>query len=160
MHIPDGYLGPPTYLASYAACIPLWGLAARKVKHGAGGAARPLTRHLGGIHVRRDDVQHPACPVRPPATRSGGVLIAIAVGPWGAALSISIALVIQALLFGDGGITAIGANCLNIAFVMPFTGYAVYRWLSRTPAVPEGASRGRGDRRRGWDSPWPPSPPP
>jgi cobalt/nickel transport system permease protein len=34
-------------------------------------------------------------------------------------------------LFGDGGITAIGANCLNIAFVMPFTGYAVHRWLAR-----------------------------
>jgi cobalt/nickel transport system permease protein len=61
----------------------------------------------------------------------GGVLIAIAVGPWGAALAISIALAIQALLFGDGGITAIGANCLNIAFVMPFTGYAVYRCLAR-----------------------------
>jgi cobalt/nickel transport system permease protein len=61
----------------------------------------------------------------------GGVLIAIAVGPWGALLSITIALVIQAFLFGDGGITAIGANCLNIAFVMPFTGYGVYRLLSR-----------------------------
>jgi len=46
-------------------------------------------------------------------------------------LSISIALVIQALLFGDGGITAIGANCLNIAFVMPFAGYYTYRLLSR-----------------------------
>ncbi|MBK5095925.1 MAG: cobalt transporter CbiM, partial [Deltaproteobacteria bacterium] len=61
----------------------------------------------------------------------GGVLIAISVGPWGAMLSISIALVIQALLFGDGGITAIGANCLNIAFVMPFAGYYTYRLLSR-----------------------------
>ena len=61
----------------------------------------------------------------------GGVLIAIAVGPWGALLSISIALTIQALLFGDGGITAIGANCLNIAFVMPFTGFHTYRFFSR-----------------------------
>jgi cobalt/nickel transport system permease protein len=60
----------------------------------------------------------------------GGVLIAIAVGPWGAMLSVSIALVIQALLFGDGGITAIGANCFNIAFVMPFSGYFAYRLLS------------------------------
>jgi cobalt/nickel transport system permease protein len=59
----------------------------------------------------------------------GGVLIAIAVGPWGAMLAISIALVIQALLFGDGGITAIGANCLNIAFVMPFVGFYTYRLL-------------------------------
>jgi cobalt/nickel transport system permease protein len=60
----------------------------------------------------------------------GGVLIAIVIGPWGALFSITIALVIQALLFGDGGITAIGANCLNMAFIMPFTGYGTYRLLS------------------------------
>jgi cobalt/nickel transport system permease protein len=66
----------------------------------------------------------------------GGVLIAILVGPWAASLAISIALIIQALLFGDGGITAIGANCLNIAFVMPFTGYAVYALLARLATSP------------------------
>jgi cobalt/nickel transport system permease protein len=68
----------------------------------------------------------------------GGVLIAIAVGPWGAMLSITIALVIQALLFGDGGVTAIGANCFNMAFIMPFTGYGVYRLLSRFPSSEKG----------------------
>jgi cobalt/nickel transport system permease protein len=61
----------------------------------------------------------------------GGVLAAIAVGPWGAMLSTSIAVVIQALLFGDGGITAIGANCLGMAFLMPFAGHSTYRLLSR-----------------------------
>ena len=40
------------------------------------------------------------------------------------------ALIIQALLFGDGGITAIGANCFNIAFVMSFSGYYIYKFLS------------------------------
>jgi cobalt/nickel transport system permease protein len=71
----------------------------------------------------------------------GGVLIAIAVGPWGAFLSISIALVMQALLFGDGGITAIGANCINIAFVMPFSGTYAYRMLSKVGRL----SRGKGN---------------
>ena len=40
------------------------------------------------------------------------------------------ALVIQALLFGDGGITAIGANCFNMAFVLPFAGYYIYKAVS------------------------------
>jgi cobalt/nickel transport system permease protein len=40
-----------------------------------------------------------------------------------------VALIIQALLFGDGGILALGANCFNIAFLMPAAGYAVYRLI-------------------------------
>jgi cobalt/nickel transport system permease protein len=42
-------------------------------------------------------------------------------------MAVSLALILQALLFGDGGITAIGANCFNMAVVMPFVGWGVYR---------------------------------
>jgi cobalt/nickel transport system permease protein len=61
----------------------------------------------------------------------GGVLIAVVLGPWAAVIAVSIALLIQALFFGDGGVLAIGANCFNMALVLPFVGYAVYRLLSR-----------------------------
>jgi len=60
----------------------------------------------------------------------GGVLVAILLGPWAACIAITVALVIQALLFGDGGITSIGANCFNMAFVLPFAGYYVYKAIS------------------------------
>ncbi|MFA5096652.1 MAG: cobalt transporter CbiM, partial [Candidatus Omnitrophota bacterium] len=60
----------------------------------------------------------------------GGVLVAILLGPWAACIAISVALVVQALLFGDGGITALAANCFNMAFVLPFSGYYIYRALS------------------------------
>jgi cobalt/nickel transport system permease protein len=64
----------------------------------------------------------------------GGVIVAILLGPWAALIALSIALVLQAFLFGDGGVTAIGANCFNIAFVMPMTGFLVYRLISgRSP---------------------------
>ncbi len=129
MHIPDGYLGPPTYLASFAACAPLWGVAARRVKAKFAAKRTPLLAISAAFSfvVMMFNIPLPGATT---GHAVGGVLIALAVGPWGAALAISIALVIQALLFGDGGITAIGANCLNIAFVMPFVGYAVFRWLS------------------------------
>jgi cobalt/nickel transport system permease protein len=129
MHIPDGYLGPPTYLASFAACAPLWGVAARKVKTTSAAKRAPLLAIAAAFSfvVMMFNVPLPGATT---GHAVGGVLIAVAVGPWGATLAISIALIVQALLFGDGGITAIGANCLNIAFVMPFVGYAVYRWLS------------------------------
>ena len=70
----------------------------------------------------------------------GGVLLAILLGPWAACIAVSVALVIQALLFGDGGITCIGVNCFNMAFVLPFVGYYVYRLLS--------AGSGAGSKRR------------
>jgi len=69
----------------------------------------------------------------------GGVLVAILLGPWAACIAITVSLVIQALLFGDGGVTAIGANCFNMAFVLPFTGYYVYKMISFNS--PRGSNR-------------------
>jgi len=56
----------------------------------------------------------------------GGLLVAVLLGPWAATLAISVALFVQAMLFGGGGILAFGANVFNMAFVIPFLGYAVY----------------------------------
>ena len=147
MHIPDGYLGPPTYLAAYAACSPLWAIAARKVRESLDARRAPLLAISAAFSflVMMFNVPLPGGST---GHAVGGVLIAIAVGPWGAMLSISIALVIQALLFGDGGVTAIGANCLNIAFVMPFTGYYTYRLLS--PALSSDRGRAVAAAVGGW----------
>jgi cobalt/nickel transport system permease protein len=60
----------------------------------------------------------------------GGAIIGIVLGPWAGVISISVALVLQALMFGDGGITAIAANCFNMAVVMPFVGYYTYKTIS------------------------------
>jgi cobalamin biosynthesis protein CbiM len=57
----------------------------------------------------------------------GGTLTAIVLGPWAAVISTSVALIIQALFFGDGGITAIGINSLNMGVVLPLAGYVAYR---------------------------------
>lgn len=59
----------------------------------------------------------------------GSTLIAILIGPFAACLSVTIALFVQAVFFGDGGILAFGVNSFNMAFLMPFTGYFLYRML-------------------------------
>ena len=60
--------------------------------------------------------------------------MAIVLGPWQAVIAVSIALGIQAFFFGDGGILAIFANCLNMAVILPFVGYATYRLVAaRSP---------------------------
>jgi cobalt/nickel transport system permease protein len=51
-------------------------------------------------------------------------------GPWAAVIAISVTLVLQALMFGDGGITAIAANCFNMAVVIPFAAFYIYSALS------------------------------
>jgi ABC-type Co2+ transport system permease subunit len=60
----------------------------------------------------------------------GGTLIAVVLGPWAAVIAVSTALVLQALFFGDGGVLAIFANCLNMAIILPFVGYGTYRLLA------------------------------
>ena len=60
---------------------------------------------------------------------------AIVLGPWAAMLAISMALTIQAVFFGDGGITALGANCFNMAIVGSLVGYATYRLVAWRSAI-------------------------
>lgn len=60
----------------------------------------------------------------------GGTLIALILGPAAACIAVTVALLIQALIFGDGGILSFGANCFNMAFILPFTGYYLYRGLA------------------------------
>jgi cobalt/nickel transport system permease protein len=138
MHIPDGYLGPQTYAVLDVAVIPLWAVAASKVKKTlrarqiplmALGAAFSFVIMMFNVPVLGGSTGHAV----------GATLIAILLGPWAACISVSIALVIQALLFGDGGITAIGANVFNMAFIMPFVGYYLYRLIA-------GADPGSGRR--------------
>src|SRR4030043_255144 len=125
MHIPDGYLGPQTYGLLYGAMVPIWALASRFVRRTlrqrqvpflALGAAFSFVVMMFNVPIPGGSTGHAV----------GGVIVAILLGPWAALIAISIALVIQALLFGEGGITAIGANCFKIAFVNPDTGFYVY----------------------------------
>ena len=62
----------------------------------------------------------------------GSAVIAILFGPWAAMIAVSVALIIQALVFGDGGITAIGANCFNMAVFMPLAAYYIFKLFSKS----------------------------
>jgi cobalt/nickel transport system permease protein len=59
----------------------------------------------------------------------GGTLIALLFGPNAACIAVSVALLLQAVIFGDGGILAFGANCFNMAFILPYVGYSIYKFI-------------------------------
>jgi cobalt/nickel transport system permease protein len=129
MHIPDGYLGPGTCGVFYAAMLPIWTFASRIVKKTLKAKQVPLLA-IGAAFSFVIMMFNVPIPGGSTGHAVGGVLVAILLGPWAACIAITVALVVQALLFGDGGITAIGANCFNMAFVLPFVGYYAYRLIS------------------------------
>lgn len=128
MHIPDGYLAPQTSGIFYGVMVPFWAVAVNKVQKEldrkqvpllALGAAFSFTIMMFNIPVPGGSSVHAV----------GGVLLALLVGPWAASIGITVALAIQALVFGDGGILTLAANCFNMAIVMPFLGYGVFLLL-------------------------------
>ena len=133
MHIPDGYISPQTSGVFYIAAIPLLGLSLRMVRSRLRQSQVPLLALLAAFSFLVMMFNIPL-PGGTTGHAIGGVLIAILVGPWPALLSVSLALAVQALFFGDGGIVALGANICNLAFVMPAVGYLVFRASARGAA--------------------------
>ena len=129
MHIPDGYLGPPTYLSLYAACVPFWLAASAKVKKGLKSIQVPFLA-LGAAFNFVIMILNVPTPGGTTGHATGVPLVAMLLGPWPAIITSSIALAIQALLFGDGGIMSLGANCFNISIVGSLGGYYLYRLIS------------------------------
>lgn len=132
MHIPDGYLGPQTYIPLIGAFVAAAAVAVRKVKNEV--SARNIP-YLGMAAAFSFIIMMFNLPVPGGTTGHavGSAVIAILFGPWAAMIAVSVALIIQVLIFGDGGITAIGANCFNMAVFMPFAAYYIFKLFSNNP---------------------------
>src|ERR1700688_997545 len=129
MHIPDGYLSPATCAALYAGSAPFWYTSLRRLKRALNSHMVPLLSVFAAFSFIIMMFNLPL----PGGTTGHAVgvgIAAIVLGPWASILAISMALIIQALLFGDGGITAIGANCFNMAILGSLAAYGVYRLLA------------------------------
>jgi cobalt uptake substrate-specific transmembrane region len=128
LHIPENYLSPSTCVVFTAAMLPIWYSAAKSVKRELPkekiamigvGAAFSFIGMMFNVPLPGGTTGHAV----------GATLIATLLGPEAACLAVSVALLLQALLFGDGGILSFGANCFNMAFAAPFIGYFIYRLM-------------------------------
>ena len=129
MHIPDGYLSPSTCAVLYAAAMPFWAAALRRVRALLATRFVPLVSLFAAFSFVIMMFNLPL-PGGTTGHAAGIAMAAIVLGPWGATIAISVALAIQALLFGDGGILALGANCFNMAVAGVWTAAAVYRLIA------------------------------
>jgi ABC-type Co2+ transport system permease subunit/uncharacterized GH25 family protein len=133
MHIPDGYLGPATYGGAWAVMVPIWRHASKKVRQTVETSEIPFLA-MGTVFSLVAMMFMLPLPGGTTGHISGAVLVAILLGPWAAVIAVSISIVIQAVLLGDGGITAIGANCFNIAVVGAVAGWGIYALILRVGA--------------------------
>src|SRR5260370_6581039 len=134
MHIPDGYLSPATCAALYGGSAPFWYAALSRVKKSLHTRLVPLLSVFAAFSFVIMMFNLPL----PGGTTGHAVGVGIAtivLGPWGAMLAISIALLIQAVFFGDGGITTLGANCFNMAIVGSLVAHLVYRAVAGRAAI-------------------------
>ena len=130
VHIPDGFLSTPVWAALDAAAAPAVAYTARRAQRGFEEAKVPLLGVLGAFVFAAQMINFP---VGPGTTGHlvGGALLAITLGPAAAGVVMTAILAIQALVFQDGGILALGANIFNMALVGVAAGYLpFYLWGS------------------------------
>jgi cobalt/nickel transport system permease protein len=124
MHMSDGLVNAPTALGF--AIVALLGLAVcvTKARADLDDRTAPMAGLVAAFVFA---VQMLNFPILPGASGHllGGALVAILVGPWVGALCIAIVLLLQSVLFADGGLSMLGTNITNMALIGVFTGYAV-----------------------------------
>jgi cobalt/nickel transport system permease protein len=126
MHMPDGVLDPTMLVATGAASAGALAWSMRELRHGKprlgfalGGAAGILIAHLADVPLYGTYTAH----------LMGGTLLAIAIGPWLATLTMASALALEAFLWHDGGTATLGANVFVMAIVGIAVGYGAYRGI-------------------------------
>jgi len=130
MHIPDGYVSPATFVSGYIVFTPLLILSFKKLTSKLSERTLPLISALSALSFVIMMLNIPI-PGGTSGHAIGTAAISILIDPWIASLSVSIVLLIQALFFGDGGITTWSLNSLAMGFLASFSGFYTYKALNR-----------------------------
>ena len=132
MHIPDGFLSTPVWIVLDAAAVPAAGLAVRRAQREFDESHAPLLGVMGAFVFAAQMINFPVG-AGTSAHLLGGALLACTLGPAAAVVVMTAILAIQALIFQDGGILALGANLINMALAGVLAGYLPYHLWGRGP---------------------------
>ncbi|MBV6626612.1 MAG: energy-coupling factor ABC transporter permease [Rivularia sp. (in: Bacteria)] len=131
MHIPDGFVSIPVAAATSVASLAGLGIALGRSQDAFGVRRAPVLGLTTAFIFAAQMINFPVAGGTS-GHLLGGVLAAIVLGsPWAGALCSAVVLIIQAVLFADGGITALGANIFNIGFVGVWVGWGLTQTLHR-----------------------------
>jgi cobalt/nickel transport system permease protein len=130
VHIPDGFFDAATSAAAGALAVGAVATSLRRSRAELADAAAPLAGLVAVFVFAGQMVNFPIA-AGTSGHLLGAALAAILVGPATAVLAMTVVLSVQALIFADGGITALGLNVLNLAVIAPLAAYVVFRGLTR-----------------------------
>lgn len=125
--MPDGFLTLQVAILVFLTDIPFWAISFKKVKNMFDEKTAPLFGTLTALVFAAQMVNWPIGPGGTTGHLIGSPLISILLSPYAGVIAISIILLIQALVFNDGGITTYGGNALSMAVVGSFAGYMVFK---------------------------------
>jgi cobalt/nickel transport system permease protein len=137
MHIPDGFLNAGTSIGGVVVAAGGLGLSVRRTAQILEEKQAPLAGLVAAFIFAVQMLNFPVA-AGTSGHLLGGLLAAVLVGPWAGAICVAVVLIVQALLFADGGLTALGINIVNMALIGTFGGYGIFillrRMLPRTRA--------------------------
>jgi cobalt/nickel transport system permease protein len=139
MHVPDGFIDIPVSAAAFVLSAMILALAVVKARTDLDDRTAPLAGLTAVFIFAAQMINFPVA-AGTSGHLLGGALAAILVGPWAGMLVITVVLVVQALLFADGGLTAIGINVLNMGIVTVVVGWLVFRLGVRFARSVKGAA--------------------
>jgi cobalamin biosynthesis protein CbiM len=143
MHVPDGFIDAPVSIGAGVVAAAGVAVCLRKARGELDDRTAPLAGLTAAFVFAAQMLNFPVAGGTS-GHLLGGALAAILVGPYAGVLCVSVVLLIQALLFADGGLTALGVNTITMALTTVLVGYGLARlllWvLPRTQASVAGAS--------------------
>ena len=147
MHIPDGFINAPVSIAAGALAVGAIAVSLRGARTEVTEASAPMAGLTAVFVFAAQMVNFPVA-AGTSGHLIGAALAAILIGPYAAVLAMTVVLTVQALVFADGGLSALGLNLVNLAVLAVVAGWFTFRgvmWL-----VARGGER-RGERRLGGD---------
>jgi cobalt/nickel transport system permease protein len=139
LHSPDGFLSVPIAITMWALTIGVIAVAVRRTNRSLDERAVPLMGVMAAFIYAAQMFNFPVAGGTS-GHLLGAVLAAVLLGPWAGTLVMACVVAVQALIFQDGGLVAMGANIFNMGAVGTLGGYYVYTWLARLLG---GEARGR-----------------
>ncbi len=128
LHITDGFVSAPVAAGGWVLAAAVIALAARRADRNLDERAAPLMGVMAAFIFAGQMVNFPVAGGTS-GHLVGGALAAILLGPWAAIIVMTAVVALQALLFQDGGLAALGVNTLNMAVLSVLVGWGVYRVL-------------------------------
>ncbi|MDP8978124.1 MAG: energy-coupling factor ABC transporter permease [Actinomycetota bacterium] len=125
MHAPDGFLNAGTAVATGAVSAGTIGVALRRTRETLLDTQVPLAGLAAAFVFAAQMLNFPVA-AGTTGHLLGGALAAVLLGPAAGALVVAVVVIVQAVAFADGGLTALGYNILNMAIITAFGGYGVY----------------------------------